>query len=38
MATIQPTPASPMAHLLEKARVAPEHVAPNEWLTEPPPN
>jgi hypothetical protein len=33
MAAIQPTPASPMAHLLEKQYVAPEHVAPNEWLT-----
>jgi len=22
-----------MAHLLKKAHVAPEHVAPNDWLT-----
>jgi len=31
--SIQPTPASPMAHLLVKAHVAPEQAAPNERLT-----
>jgi hypothetical protein len=33
MAAIQPTPASPMAHLLVKPHVAADQAAPNERLT-----